>query len=110
MQATTDTPNLGHVTTLVKRIAACTLIAEVAGAAVLGVAFALRGQDLVGAAWWGVFHSVSAFNNAGFDLTGGFRTAIFSLVVFFVIGGLLLWWADLKKGIEAAGNQAPANL
>jgi trk system potassium uptake protein TrkH len=26
------------------------------------------------ALWWGVFHAVSAFNNAGFDLTGGFRS------------------------------------
>jgi trk system potassium uptake protein len=26
------------------------------------------------AAWWGVFHAVSSFNNAGFDLTGGFRS------------------------------------
>lgn len=59
-----------------------------------------RGSVLLGAA------SISLVVN----LTGGFRTAIFSLVVFFVIGGLLLWWADLKKGIEAAGNQAPANL
>jgi trk system potassium uptake protein TrkH len=26
--------------------------------------------------WWGIFHSISAFNNAGFDLTGGFQSLI----------------------------------
>jgi trk system potassium uptake protein TrkH len=26
------------------------------------------------ASWWGIFHSVSAFNNAGFDLQGEFRS------------------------------------
>jgi trk system potassium uptake protein TrkH len=26
------------------------------------------------AIWWGVFHGISAFNNAGFDLVGGFRS------------------------------------
>ena len=24
--------------------------------------------------WWGVFYAISAFNNAGFDLTGGFQS------------------------------------
>jgi trk system potassium uptake protein len=26
--------------------------------------------------WWGVFHSVTAFNNAGFDVIGGFRSLV----------------------------------
>ncbi|NJD29110.1 MAG: Trk family potassium uptake protein [Chloroflexi bacterium] len=97
VQATTDTANLGHVTTLVKRIAVFTLIAEVAGTVLLGVAFALRGQDLLGAAWWGVFHSISAFNNAGFDLVGEFRSlspyvddplVLAPIGILIVIGGL----------------------
>ena len=25
------------------------------------------------ATWWGIFHSISAFNNGGIDLFGGFR-------------------------------------
>ncbi len=59
-----------------------------------------RGSVLLGAA------SITLVVN----LTGGFRTAIFSLVVFFVIGGILLWRTDLKAGIEAVGNKVPANL
>jgi len=74
VQASTGVPELGSVTTLVKRIAAFTIIAEVLGALVIAAAFFGEGLDLGQAAWWGLFHSVSAFNNAGFDLTGGFRS------------------------------------
>ncbi|MFE1166646.1 MFS transporter [Nocardiopsis sp. NPDC058789] len=59
-----------------------------------------RGSVLLGAA------SITLVVN----LTGGFRTAIFSLVVFFVIGGVLLWRTDLRKGIESVGNTVPNNL
>jgi trk system potassium uptake protein TrkH len=67
---------LGGVVALVGRIALFTLVAEAIGALVLGVAFALHGEvgGVLRGAWWGLFHSVSAFNNAGFDLTGGFRS------------------------------------
>jgi trk system potassium uptake protein TrkH len=74
VQASTGVPELGGVTALVKRIAVFTLLAEGVGAAILAVAFALRDRDVVDAAWWGVFHAVSAFNNAGFDLIGDFRS------------------------------------
>jgi trk system potassium uptake protein len=67
---------LGGVMSLVARIAVFTLVVEAAGALVLGVAFARHDEvgGVVNGAWWGVFHSISAFNNAGFDLTGGFRS------------------------------------
>ena len=73
-QASTGVPDLGDVTMLIRRVAIFTLVIEVAGAVVLGLAFVSEGLPLGQAAWWGVFHSVSAFNNAGFDLTGGFRS------------------------------------
>ena len=71
---------LGTVTTLVKRIAVFTIGCEVVGAIVLSVAF-MAGPEAGPAwhpqgIWWGVFHSISAFNNAGFDLTGDFRSLI----------------------------------
>jgi len=71
---------LGTVTMLLKRIAIFTLVAEALGAIVLGIAFTSGPEagppgDPLGI-WWGVFHSVSAFNNAGFDLTGGFRSLV----------------------------------
>ena len=53
-----------------------TLIAEVAGALVLTVAFFVgdHAADPLQALWWGVFHAISAFNNGGMDLFGGFRS------------------------------------
>jgi trk system potassium uptake protein TrkH len=71
---------LGTVTTVLKRIAIFTIVAEVLGAVVLGIAFTSGPEagppgDPLGI-WWGVFHSISAFNNAGFDLTGGFRSLV----------------------------------
>jgi trk system potassium uptake protein TrkH len=73
-QATTDTPNLGDVSSLVRRVAAFTVVVEAMGALVLGVAFLARGEQPLHAAISGVFHAISAFNNAGFDLTGDFRS------------------------------------
>lgn len=69
---------LGSVTRLVTRVAIFTLVAELAGAVVLSIAF-MAGPEAgppwhPQGIWWGVFHSVSAFNNAGFDLTGDFRS------------------------------------
>jgi len=72
--------HLGAVTTLVMRIAIFTVASEVVGAIILSIAF-MAGPEAgppwhPRGIWWGVFHSVSAFNNAGFDLTGGFRSLI----------------------------------
>jgi trk system potassium uptake protein TrkH len=64
---------LGSVLHLASRIVVFTLIAEGTGAIILATAFA-SAVDPPQALWWGVFHAVSAFNNAGFDLVGGFRS------------------------------------
>lgn len=42
------------------------------------------------------------------QLTGSYRPAIFALVVFFILGGLLLWRVDTARGIRDAGNIQPA--
>ncbi len=71
---------LGTVTQLVKRIAIFTVVCELIGAVILSIAF-MAGPEAgptwhpLGI-WWGVFHAISAFNNAGFDLTGGFQSLI----------------------------------
>ena len=74
VQASTGVPDLGSVTTLVRRVAMFTLICEGVAAIVLTGAFLARSHDLVESTWWGIFHAISAFNNAGFDLLGGFRS------------------------------------
>lgn len=54
---------------LVKRIVKMTLIIEIAGAILLGVYF-IPTLGFNKGIWYSVFHSVSAFCNAGFDLMG----------------------------------------
>jgi trk system potassium uptake protein TrkH len=97
VQAAGAVPQLGNVTNLVRRVAIFTLVCELAGAIALGVAFLLDGSDPATAAWWGVFHSVSAFTNGGFDLFGDLRsltgyadapTVLVPLGVLIVLGGL----------------------
>lgn len=44
------------------------------------------------------------------ELTGGYRAAIFSLVGFFIVGGILLLLSNVPQGIRKAGNQVPAKI
>lgn len=57
-----------------------------------------RGTSWMGTLVFGVVHQV----------TDSYRPAILALIVFFVVGGLLLWRLDPRKGIVEAGNEAPA--
>jgi trk system potassium uptake protein len=97
VQASTGTPDLGSTTAILVRVAAFTAIAEVIGLVVLTGAFLGDGLGPVTSLWWGLFHAVSAFNNAGFDLVGGFRSVtpfardpvvLGALAVLFILGGL----------------------
>lgn len=67
-QTETGALELGSVRLLVRRIVTFSLAFEAAGAALLTVLFwGVHDLDLADAAWNGVFHAVSAFNNAGFS-------------------------------------------
>lgn len=64
---------LGGLVTIVKRMALFTLAAELIGAAIFYIFFYT--QYSTGTALWvSLFQSISAFNNAGFDLLGSFRS------------------------------------
>jgi MFS transporter, UMF1 family len=43
-----------------------------------------------------------------YQLSGSYRPAVFALIAFFVVGGLLLLRVDTERGIRDAGNQRPA--
>jgi UMF1 family MFS transporter len=43
-----------------------------------------------------------------FQATGSYRPAVASLLVFFVVGGVLLSRVRVREGIQAAGNPVPA--
>lgn len=73
IQDNIPTLSLREAVDLSRRIVKFTLIVEAAGAVLLAGYFA-REMPFFTAIWHGVFHSVSAFCNAGFDLQGGFRS------------------------------------
>jgi len=56
-----------------------------------------RGTSWLGTLVFGLVH----------QWTDSYRPAIFALMIFFVVGGLLLWRVDPRRGIVEAGNQVP---
>src|SRR3954471_2242949 len=68
-QAETRSLNLGEVRALLLRVLAMMVGFELVVAVVLTVRFRIAYDDALGTAvWHGVFHAVSAFNNAGMTL------------------------------------------
>jgi trk system potassium uptake protein TrkH len=83
---------LGSAVRLARRVILFTLVAEAAGAVALSLAF-LGEVEPPRAVWWGVFHAISAFNNAGFDLVGGFRSLVpfnHQPVILLAVAGLII--------------------
>jgi trk system potassium uptake protein len=81
---------------LVKFVVGFTFLIEAIGAVILSIRF-LNDFDIPKAIYYGIFHSISAFNNAGFDLMGEFRsltgylgdsTIIMTLSSLLIIGGI----------------------
>ena len=57
-----------------------------------------RGTSWLGTLVFGLVHQA----------TGSYRPALLALVAFFVVGGLLLWRVEPRRGIAEAGNPVPA--
>ncbi|MFN8620577.1 MAG: potassium transporter TrkG [Chloroflexota bacterium] len=71
MVGATSGAGAGDARSIVIGTARVVTIITLLGACVLAVLFFVHGGlDVGGAAWWGLFFSASAVNNAGFDLTG----------------------------------------
>jgi trk system potassium uptake protein TrkH len=100
-QETLGVRDLGSVRPVLRLVLVFTILAEVAGWLVLGLAFLARTGDAGKAAWYGLFHSISAFNNAGFDLMGGFHsfTGYADDPVVLVSIGLLVFLGGLGAAI-----------
>jgi trk/ktr system potassium uptake protein len=90
------TGSLGSVFVLARKMIVFTFIAESTGAIILTAAWA-GDMGLPRAAWWGVFHAITAFNNAGFDIAGGFHSFVpynqrpeilLTLAGLFIVGGI----------------------
>lgn len=87
---------LGSVLDVTRKVILFTLISETIGSIILSIAF-MGDMEAPQAVWWGVFHAVSAFNNAGFDLVGGFRSLVpfnnrpevlLPIAGLFIVGGI----------------------
>lgn len=73
MQQAINVATVGGIVRVFKYLLGFTFALEAAGAFIL----TLRWTPLLGlqkALWFGLFHSISAFNNAGFDLFGSFKS------------------------------------
>ena len=98
--------DIGGVVRLIRRILKGTLIFEGAGAVVLFFCF-LPDMSLADSFYYSIFHSISAFCNAGFDLMGKFGSSSFTayydnpvvtltLSALILIGGLgFFCWSDI---------------
>jgi len=73
MQDGSPTMSLRDVRSLSKRILRFMLVTEAVGAVLLTLGF-MRDRPPLTAVWHGIFHSISAFCNAGFDLQGEFSS------------------------------------
>ena len=108
-----NSSNIGGILRLTKKILLGTLIIEGTGALILTVRFSFD-FPLGKAIWFGVFHSISAFCNAGFDLMGqiepysslmhysGDITVTVTVMLLIIIGGIgfLVWDDVLKNGFR----------
>lgn len=108
MQEAVSAPKVGGIVRLTNFIVKTTLVIELLGAAIMAPVFC---RDFgVKGLWMALFHSVSAFCNAGFDLTG--TTEAFSSLISYasepvinlttmslvVIGGIgFLTWDDFRS-------------
>ena len=107
MAESINTTRMNNFSSLVKKIFLGTIIIELLGAALLSIRF-IKLFGILKGIYYGVFHSVSAFCNAGFDLLGSptpfnsitaFNNDPFVILVIsalIILGGLgFLVWDDL---------------
>lgn len=73
LQESLNQAQVGGIVRLVVRIVVISVLIEAVFTLVLASRF-IDDFGLGRGLWMGLFHSVSAFNNAGFDLLGGFRS------------------------------------
>lgn len=93
---------------LIKKICIYTVIVESVGACILSIRF-IPDFGIGKGIWFSVFHSISAFCNAGFDLLGNRSISQYSgdwivcltLMLLIIIGGLgFTVWDDIVENIK----------
>lgn len=107
MQNSISSPHVGGIVKMTKFIILATFFIEALGAFFLSFIFCPK-LGLVKGLWFSIFHSISAFCNAGFDLMGNFEpySSLVSfqdnwylnmiIMLLIIIGGLgFLVWKDI---------------
>jgi len=79
----------GSLLSLVRKMALFTFVVEATGALVLLTRYT-RFVDASRGAWLAIFHSISAFNNAGFDINGDFVSLLPQRDDPFIVGTVLV--------------------
>ncbi len=84
-------PTMRETMGFARGIALFSLAFEGAGMALLWPLFVLEGEPVGRSAWWALFHSVSAFNNAGFVImTGDFGRFVENSGILLVVSVLVV--------------------
>ncbi|ENQ3107123.1 TrkH family potassium uptake protein [Bacillus cereus] len=73
LQEALNNMSIAGIVRLAKRILIFTVVIEFIGATLLAIRFAFD-MPLSKAVYYGIFHSISNFNNAGFDIMGNFKS------------------------------------
>ena len=102
-QESLNTLSIQDTIPLIRRMLGIVFIIELIGACILSVDFVPRFGPI--GFYYGIFHSVSAFCNAGFDLMGGSSSmagfsqsplVLYTISILVIIGGLgFIVWKDL---------------
>lgn len=97
----------GGTLKLVKRILLGTFFIELSGAMVLATQFIPKYGAARGL-WYGIFHSISTFCNAGFDLLNGYEEmksnniVLVTLMLLVILGGIgFIIWDDIINLIKS---------
>ncbi len=103
MQDLLDINSFEDLISMINNIIKYTLIIESAGAILLTIAFNMKGYEFGEALYFGVFHSISAFCNAGFSLFDNSLESFamdplvnFTITALIILGGL--GFIVLKEG------------
>ena len=81
MQESIAAPQMGGIVRLTRFVFTVTVAVEVTGAIILSLRF-IPMFGFIKGVWYSVFHSISAFCNAGFDLMGSYSGKFSSLTAF----------------------------
>jgi len=93
---------------LIKKICIYTFIIEAIGAIILSIAF-IPDFGIKKGIWYAIFHSISAFCNAGFDLIGEHSLNVYSenwlvcltIMALIIIGGVgFTVWDDIVQNVK----------